>query len=98
MCRPADVSPVLCCVFVLFRHLNEHGYLIEGYTMLPMKNVDKHIPYKYWVSCGEGEFEVIYKKETVDIVNRCLYVNSEFVNNGGELFLSASAVLCLLVE
>uniref|UniRef100_A0A803YCM8 RING-type E3 ubiquitin transferase n=1 Tax=Meleagris gallopavo TaxID=9103 RepID=A0A803YCM8_MELGA len=82
VCRPADVSPVLCCVFVLFRHLNEHGYLIEGYTMLPMKNVDKHIPYKYWVSCGEGEFEVIYKKETVDIVNRCLYVNSEFVNNG----------------
>uniref|UniRef100_A0A803XP10 RING-type E3 ubiquitin transferase n=1 Tax=Meleagris gallopavo TaxID=9103 RepID=A0A803XP10_MELGA len=70
------------CEMSCVKHLNEHGYLIEGYTMLPMKNVDKHIPYKYWVSCGEGEFEVIYKKETVDIVNRCLYVNSEFVNNG----------------
>lgn len=96
VCGPADVSPDLCCVSVLFRLLNEHGYLIEGYTILPMKKVNERIPYKYWISCGEGEFEVIYKKPMVDIVNRCLYVDRELVNNGGELFLSASACCAVL--
>uniref|UniRef100_A0A669PUC8 RING-type E3 ubiquitin transferase n=2 Tax=Phasianus colchicus TaxID=9054 RepID=A0A669PUC8_PHACC len=70
------------CEMSCVKHLNEHGYLIEGYTVLPMKNVNKHIPYKYWISCGKGEFEVIYRKQTVDYVNRCLYVDHQLVSNG----------------
>ncbi|OXB81060.1 UNVERIFIED_CONTAM: hypothetical protein H355_004990 [Colinus virginianus] len=64
------------------RSLEAHGYLIGGYAILPKECVDKLIPYKYWVSCGEGEYEVIYKTESKDIVNRCLCVNSILINNG----------------
>lgn len=101
VCSPADASLLLCCVFVLFRRLDVHGYLIEGYAILPIENVDKFIPYKYWISSGEGEYEFIYKKQAVDIVNRCLYVSSNLINNRGELFyLDLHVVLfCgLLVE
>ncbi|OXB61070.1 hypothetical protein ASZ78_013633 [Callipepla squamata] len=64
------------------RSLEAHGYLIGGYAILPKECVDKLIPYKYWVSCGEGEYEVIYKTESKDIVNRCLCVSSILINNG----------------
>uniref|UniRef100_A0A8V1AN22 RING-type E3 ubiquitin transferase n=1 Tax=Gallus gallus TaxID=9031 RepID=A0A8V1AN22_CHICK len=69
------------CEMSCVKRLDVHGYLIEGYAILPIENVDKFIPYKYWISSGEGEYEFIYKKQAVDIVNRCLYVSSNLINN-----------------
>ncbi|XP_065591389.1 E3 ubiquitin-protein ligase RNF213 [Cyrtonyx montezumae] len=70
------------CEMSCIKSLEAHGYLIGGYVTLPKEYVDKLIPYKYWVSCGEGEHEIIYKTESKDIVNRCLCVNSNLINNG----------------
>ena len=69
------------------RHLGEHGYLIEGAVTLAKENINKDIPYKYWVTCGEGEYEFIYKRSVSSHhVNRCLLIRGYLLNNGGELF------------
>lgn len=74
-------------MFVFPRHLEGHGYLIEGTVTLAKDIINKYIPYKYWVSCGEGEYEFIYKNSaSSSYVNRCLYIRSYLVSNGGELF------------
>ncbi|XP_038013112.1 E3 ubiquitin-protein ligase RNF213 isoform X2 [Motacilla alba alba] len=71
------------CELNCTRHLEEHGYLIEGAVTLSREILDKYIPYKYWVSCGKGEYEFIYKNsESNQPVNRCLLINKTHLNNG----------------
>lgn len=73
-------------VFVFPRHLGEHGYLIEGAVTLSKEILDKYIPYKYWVTCGKGDYEFIYKTpESSEPVNRCLLVKKALLKDGGEL-------------
>lgn len=76
--------PLLC--FVFHRNLGVHGYLIEGTVTLAKENLNKSIPYKYWVGCGEGEYEFIYKHSVGNHhVNRHLLIRSNLLNDGGEL-------------
>ncbi|XP_041331790.1 E3 ubiquitin-protein ligase RNF213-like, partial [Pyrgilauda ruficollis] len=71
------------CELNCIRHLEEHGYLIEGAVTLSRKILDKYIPYKYWVTCGKGEYEFIYKNSVSHkSVNRCLLINSGLLQNG----------------
>uniref|UniRef100_A0A8C5INE1 RING-type E3 ubiquitin transferase n=1 Tax=Junco hyemalis TaxID=40217 RepID=A0A8C5INE1_JUNHY len=71
------------CELNCTRDLGEHGYLIEGAVTLSREILDKYIPYKYWVSCGKGDYELIYKKsESNHHVNRCLLINRALLNNG----------------
>uniref|UniRef100_A0A8B9Q3T4 RING-type E3 ubiquitin transferase n=1 Tax=Apteryx owenii TaxID=8824 RepID=A0A8B9Q3T4_APTOW len=69
------------CELNCTKYLAEHGYLIDGCVTLAKENKDKCIPYKYWVKCGEGEYEFIYKPSS-NIVNRCLIVRGNLINNG----------------
>lgn len=91
MWKRRSVNQLTCplpafAVFVFPRHLGEHGYLIEGAVTLSKEILDKYIPYKYWVTCGKGEYEFIYKnQESNEPVNRCLLVKKALLNNGGEL-------------
>ncbi|XP_074703437.1 E3 ubiquitin-protein ligase RNF213 isoform X1 [Strix aluco] len=68
------------CELICTKGLEEHGYLIEGTVVLAKENIDKHIPYKYWVACGEGEYEFIYKSSN-NYVNRCLLIKGNVLNN-----------------
>ncbi|KAM3660653.1 E3 ubiquitin-protein ligase RNF213 [Ammospiza maritima maritima] len=71
------------CELNCTRNLGEHGYLIEGAVTLSREILDKYIPYKYWVSCGKGDYEFIYKKsESNQHVNRCLLIYRDLLNNG----------------
>ncbi|KGL94781.1 E3 ubiquitin-protein ligase RNF213, partial [Charadrius vociferus] len=71
------------CELICTKHLEEHGYLIEGTVTLAKGIINKYIPYKYWVSCGEGEYEFIYKNsESSNHVNRCLFIRDSLVSNG----------------
>uniref|UniRef100_A0A674GZS2 RING-type E3 ubiquitin transferase n=1 Tax=Taeniopygia guttata TaxID=59729 RepID=A0A674GZS2_TAEGU len=71
------------CELNCTRHLGEHGYLIEGAVTLSREILDQYIPYKYWVTCGKGEYEFIYKNsESNQPVNRCLLINKNLLNNG----------------
>ncbi|KAM3672048.1 LOW QUALITY PROTEIN: E3 ubiquitin-protein ligase RNF213-like [Ammospiza maritima maritima] len=71
------------CELKCTRPLEKHGYLIEGSVTLSREILDEYIPYKYWVTCGEGEYELIYKKSVSNNpVNRCLLINSGFLKNG----------------
>ncbi|XP_042658256.1 E3 ubiquitin-protein ligase RNF213 isoform X2 [Tyto alba] len=69
------------CELTCTKHLGEHGYLIEGTVILAKENTDKFIPYKYWVTCGEGAYEFIYKCSN-NYVNRCLLIRSNLLNDG----------------
>ncbi|KAK2528363.1 Rnf213 [Columba guinea] len=69
------------CELSCTKHLGEHGYLIEGTATLAKENINKLIPYKYWVSCGQGNYEFIYKDPVSSkYVNRCLYIRGELLN------------------
>ncbi|XP_064378919.1 E3 ubiquitin-protein ligase RNF213 isoform X2 [Dromaius novaehollandiae] len=71
------------CELNCTKHLAEHGYLIDGCVTLTKENMDKSIPYKYWLTCGEGQYEFIYKPSFADtIVNRCLFIRSDLINAG----------------
>ncbi|KFW75109.1 E3 ubiquitin-protein ligase RNF213, partial [Phalacrocorax carbo] len=71
------------CELNCTKHLEEHGYLIEGTVTLAKANVDKYIPYKYCVIHGEEEYEYIYKYPvSSNYVNRCLFIKSTLLNNG----------------
>uniref|UniRef100_A0A8D2MKY7 RING-type E3 ubiquitin transferase n=1 Tax=Zonotrichia albicollis TaxID=44394 RepID=A0A8D2MKY7_ZONAL len=71
------------CELECTRPRGKHGYLIEGAVTLSREIVDKYIPYKYWVTCGEGEYEFIYKNPVSNNpVNRCLLINRRFLKNG----------------
>ncbi|KFP69206.1 E3 ubiquitin-protein ligase RNF213, partial [Acanthisitta chloris] len=69
------------CEMNCTQDLGEHGYLIEGTVTLTKEILDKYIPYKYWVTCGKGEYEFIYKPSN-NHVNRCLLIRRSFLNNG----------------
>ncbi|XP_068007364.1 E3 ubiquitin-protein ligase RNF213 isoform X3 [Melanerpes formicivorus] len=63
--------------------LGEHGYLIEGTVTLTKGIINREIPYKYWVSCDRGKYELIYKDpENKPYVNRCLIIKDFLLNNG----------------
>ncbi|XP_071287737.1 E3 ubiquitin-protein ligase RNF213-like isoform X2 [Agelaius tricolor] len=71
------------CELKCIRPLEEHGYLIEGDVTLSREILNEYIPYKYWVTCGKGEYEFIYKNTVSNNpVNRCLLINSRFLKNG----------------
>ncbi|XP_030361798.1 E3 ubiquitin-protein ligase RNF213 isoform X3 [Strigops habroptila] len=71
------------CELICTKHLGVHGYLIEGTVTLAKENLNKSIPYKYWVACGEGEYEFIYKRSIGNhYVNRCLLIRSNLLNSG----------------
>ncbi|XP_072208396.1 uncharacterized protein [Excalfactoria chinensis] len=75
------------CEMSCVKNLDAHGYLMDGYATLPVANINKYIPYKYWISCGDGgEYEFICKKEKTAYLNRCLCVDGRFINGRGELF------------
>ncbi|XP_058708338.1 E3 ubiquitin-protein ligase RNF213 isoform X2 [Poecile atricapillus] len=85
--RAQDIPPYAnwkdnICELNCTRHLGEHGYLIEGAVTLTKEIVDKYIPYKYWVTCGKGEYEFIYKTAQSNYVNRCLLIKKTLLNNG----------------
>lgn len=72
---------------MFLRHLGQHGYLIEGAVTLAKEVLNKNIPYKYWVSAGEGQYEFIYKTSLArGFVNRCLHIRGDLLNSRGELF------------
>uniref|UniRef100_A0A8C0VAY7 Ring finger protein 213 n=1 Tax=Cyanistes caeruleus TaxID=156563 RepID=A0A8C0VAY7_CYACU len=85
--RAQDIPPYAnwkdnICELNCTRHLGEHGYLIEGAVTLTKEIVDKYIPYKYWVTCGKGAYEFIYKTPQSNHVNRCLLIKKTLLNNG----------------
>lgn len=76
------------CMFFKNRVLEEHGHLINGYVTISKDNMNKPIPYKYFISSHDKEvYEFIYKpcpKEV--IVNRCLFISSNcLIDRGKEL-------------
>ncbi|XP_061866845.1 E3 ubiquitin-protein ligase RNF213 isoform X2 [Colius striatus] len=71
------------CEMNCTKHLGEHGFLIQGTATLAKEHIDRCIPYKYWVSCGQGMYEYIYKRPVLgSYVNRCLLIRSSLLNNG----------------
>ncbi|KFQ98650.1 E3 ubiquitin-protein ligase RNF213, partial [Nipponia nippon] len=71
------------CELNCTKHLEQHGYLIEGTVTLAKEIVNKDIPYKYWVTCREGEYEFIYKRSVSNNhVNRCLSIRGSLLNSG----------------
>lgn len=75
-------------ISILFsnRDLGEHGHLFEGWGDIPRDNMNKPIPYKYYVSRGEkGDYEFIYKVHQGGlIVNRCMYIQSAELSGTGK--------------
>ncbi|KAM6050451.1 E3 ubiquitin-protein ligase RNF213 isoform 2-T2 [Chlamydotis macqueenii] len=71
------------CELHCTKQLEEHGYLIEGTVILAKENINKHIPYKYWVVCDGGKYEFIYKRSVANNhVNRCLCIRDNLLSNG----------------
>uniref|UniRef100_A0A8D2LPD7 Ring finger protein 213 n=1 Tax=Varanus komodoensis TaxID=61221 RepID=A0A8D2LPD7_VARKO len=70
------------CELHCSKDLAEHGYLIEGCGMIPKNYLDQPIAYKYYIARGkQGEHEFIYKKGPKEtIVNRCLIIQSQYLN------------------
>ncbi|KAM5307769.1 E3 ubiquitin-protein ligase RNF213 isoform 2-T2 [Glossophaga mutica] len=75
------------CEMYCIRHVDPHGYLVEGSTVLARQHLDKPIPYKYVVARGEDpvEYEFIYEKQKKESahVDRCLRVKSALLGAGG---------------
>uniref|UniRef100_A0A670Y6Z8 RING-type E3 ubiquitin transferase n=1 Tax=Pseudonaja textilis TaxID=8673 RepID=A0A670Y6Z8_PSETE len=66
--------------FLNSRDLGDHGYLIEGRTLISKENLDKAIPYKYAVKCDKNlSYEFIYKPTDGPHVNRCLFLLSKLI-------------------
>ncbi|KAL8163433.1 UNVERIFIED_CONTAM: hypothetical protein K2H54_020993 [Gekko kuhli] len=61
------------------RDLGEHGHLFDGCVTISKDNMDKPIPYKYYISHGkEGDYEFIYKAcQEGMVVNRCMLIHSD---------------------
>lgn len=72
---------------VFNRDLVEHGHLFEGWVKIAKNNMNKPIPYKYYVLRGEeGEYEFIYKvcHEKGVHVNRCMFIQSDELSGTGK--------------
>ncbi|XP_064006836.1 E3 ubiquitin-protein ligase RNF213 [Pogoniulus pusillus] len=86
--RAGGISPYVnwkdnICELHCTKDLGRHGYLIDGTVTLSKDVIDRKIPYKYWVSCDKGKFELIYKdSEKPPYVNRCLFIRGCLLNNG----------------
>ncbi|MBN3286120.1 RN213 ligase, partial [Polyodon spathula] len=70
------------------RDLGIHGFLVEGQLITSkQKACLVSIPYKY-VVCREKattlEYEYIYKFDSSAVVNRCLFIKSQLLSEGGE--------------
>ncbi|MGH0119424.1 UNVERIFIED_CONTAM: hypothetical protein FKN15_024167 [Acipenser sinensis] len=70
------------------RDLGIHGFLVEGQlTTSKQKACAVSIPYKY-VVCREKtaalEYEYIYKFDSAEVVNRCLFIKNQLLSEGGE--------------
>ncbi|KAM9346074.1 E3 ubiquitin-protein ligase rnf213-alpha-like [Symphorus nematophorus] len=70
------------------RDLGEHGFLVGG-SLLTKKSeaVAVSIPYKYIVykaKKGKYEYEFIYKLDSAQPTNRCLFVISHLLNEEGD--------------
>ncbi|XP_043925567.1 E3 ubiquitin-protein ligase RNF213 [Protopterus annectens] len=70
----------------LSRELGEHGFLIEGQTVVPKELLNQNIPYKYYIKSKNKSYEFIYKCDASEgvHVNRCLRIVSKHLNQGGE--------------
>uniref|UniRef100_A0A3B1KA78 Uncharacterized protein n=1 Tax=Astyanax mexicanus TaxID=7994 RepID=A0A3B1KA78_ASTMX len=69
------------------RELGEHGFLVEGRLSTTRKAAAVSIPYKYVVlkkKKEKYEFEYIYKLDSNQTTNRCLFVKTHLLNDEGE--------------
>ncbi|XP_048356024.1 E3 ubiquitin-protein ligase RNF213-like [Sphaerodactylus townsendi] len=63
------------CELTCSENLGQHGYLLEGWVTISKDNMNKWIPYKYYVLCGKGKWEFIYKVcHEGQVVNRCMFI------------------------
>ncbi|XP_053146867.1 E3 ubiquitin-protein ligase RNF213-like isoform X2 [Hemicordylus capensis] len=71
------------CELTCTRYLDQHGHLIEGCVTISKDNIDKWIPYKYFIVRGnkKGEYEFIYKHCPKGVhVDRCLHIQSKYLS------------------
>ncbi|XP_067222276.1 E3 ubiquitin-protein ligase rnf213-alpha-like [Chanodichthys erythropterus] len=75
----------------VLRDLGEHGFLVGGkYVCKKTDAADVPIPYKYVVykEHDKNEYELcyeyIYKSDSKETTNRCLFVKSQLLNDEGE--------------
>ncbi|XP_015680739.1 E3 ubiquitin-protein ligase RNF213 [Protobothrops mucrosquamatus] len=70
------------CELSCTQNLGDHGYLIEGHTIISKKNLDKPISYKYIVKRDKQQlYEFIYKPVTGGVhLNRSLYLPSKSIS------------------
>ncbi|XP_043106269.1 E3 ubiquitin-protein ligase rnf213-alpha-like isoform X2 [Puntigrus tetrazona] len=70
------------------RDLGEHGFLVEGKFACKKTSAEAvSIPYKYVVYKAKKqkyEFEYIYKLDSNETTNRCLFVKPRLLNDEGE--------------
>ncbi|XP_073713018.1 E3 ubiquitin-protein ligase rnf213-alpha-like [Misgurnus anguillicaudatus] len=70
------------------RNLGEHGFLVEGKFVCKRAEAESmSIPYKYVVHKGKKEkyeYEYIYKLDSNETTNRCLFVKPHLLNDEGE--------------
>ncbi|XP_061079146.1 E3 ubiquitin-protein ligase rnf213-alpha [Conger conger] len=69
------------------RDLGEHGFFVEGKLVTTKKNASVSIPYKYVVFKDKKSkyvFEYIYKLDSKETTNRCLFVKPHLLNEEGE--------------
>ncbi|KAL1277475.1 hypothetical protein QQF64_024148 [Cirrhinus molitorella] len=72
------------------RNLGEHGFLVEGKFVCKKTDAESvSIPYKYVVYKAKKQkyelhYEYIYKLDSDETTNRCLFVKSHLLNDEGE--------------
>ncbi|KAM9457017.1 E3 ubiquitin-protein ligase rnf213-alpha-like isoform 2-T2 [Clarias gariepinus] len=70
------------------RNLDEHGFLVEGYLVSTKAKAEAvSIPYKYVIykkKKDKYEYEFIYKADTTEHTNRCLFVKHQLLNSEGD--------------
>ncbi|XP_067319963.1 E3 ubiquitin-protein ligase RNF213 isoform X2 [Anolis sagrei] len=70
------------CELNCAKDLGVHGHLIQGCVTIHKDNINRYIPYKYYIKREkDGEYEFIYKScPKGTIVNRCLYISSAYLS------------------
>lgn len=72
-----------------YRDLGEHGFLVEGcLPTFKTQTESVSIPYKYVVykkKKGKYDYEFIYKPDSKDHTNRCLFVKPHLLSHDGNL-------------
>ncbi|XP_018410445.1 PREDICTED: E3 ubiquitin-protein ligase RNF213-like [Nanorana parkeri] len=69
------------CTMNYTEDLKHHGFLYEGQTRVPKDCLDRPIAYKYVIvqANGKEEYEYIYNADEEKTVNRCLHIQSKYV-------------------